>query len=175
MFVETQRTVLRNFAEKDLQDVWEYSSQKGMEMAGLLPHCSVAESEKALKKDLQNPNKYAIVCRSSDKVIGYLLVKEDSEEHRADTKEFGCVLNSAYRQQGIMTEVILAVLQKLFEQEISYVWACCFQENLASKRMIEKCGFSFRQEGTYFAKPLRKEYKSFEYVWTKENWLRKNM
>ena len=172
MFVETERTFLRNFTESDLQDVWEYSSQDGVgEAAGWLHHHTIAETRAALAKDIQNRSKYAIVLRKNKKAIGYLAVNEDSEDHRADTKELGCVLNRAYQRQGIMTEVIRAVLEELFSQEIAYVYACCFQENTASKHMIEKCGFSFEQEGTYYAKPLQKEFKSFEYVWTKERWI----
>lgn len=172
MFVETERTFLRNFTESDLQDVWEYSSQDGVgEAAGWLHHHTIAETRAALAKDIQNRSKYAIILRKNKKVIGYLAVNEDSEDHRADTKELGCVLNRAYQRQGIMTEVIRAVLEELFSQEIAYVYACCFQENTASKHMIEKCGFSFEQEGTYYAKPLQKEFKSFEYVWTKERWI----
>lgn len=172
MFVETERTFLRNFTESDLQDVWEYSSQDGVgEAAGWLHHHTIAETRAALAKDIQNRSKYAIILRKNKKVIGYLAVNEDSEDHRADTKELGCVLNRAYQRQRIMTEVIRAVLEELFSQEIAYVYACCFQENTASKHMIEKCGFSFEQEGTYYAKPLQKEFKSFEYVWTKERWI----
>lgn len=172
MFVETERTFLRNFTESDLQDVWEYSSQDGVgEAAGWLHHHTIAETRAALAKDIQNRSKYAITLRKNKKVIGYLAVNEDSEDHRADTKELGCVLNRAYQRQGIMTEVIRAVLEELFSQEIAYVYACCFQENTASKHMIEKCGFSFEQEGTYYAKPLQKEFKSFEYLWTKERWI----
>lgn len=172
MFVETERTFLRNFTESDLQDVWEYSSQDGVgEAAGWLHHHTIAETRAALAKDIQNRSKYAIVLRKNKKAIGYLAVNEDSEDHRADTKELGCVLNRAYQRQGIMTEVIRAVLEELFSQEIAYVYACCFQENTASKHMIEKCGFSFEQEGTYYAKPLQKEFKSFEYLWTKERWI----
>lgn len=172
MFVETERTFLRNFIESDLQDVWEYSSQDGVgEAAGWLHHHTIAETRAALAKDIQNRSKYAIILRKNKKVIGYLAVNEDSEDHRADTKELGCVLNRAYQRQGIMTEVIRAVLEELFSQEIAYVYACCFQENTASKHMIEKCGFSFEQEGTYYAKPLQKEFKSFEYLWTKERWI----
>lgn len=172
MFVETERTFLRNFTESDLQDVWEYSSQDGVgEAAGWLHHHTIAETRAALAKDIQNRSKYAIILRKNKKVIGYLAVNEDSEDHRADTKELGCVLNRAYQRQGIMTEVIRAVLEEPFSQEIAYVYACCFQENTASKHMIEKCGFSFEQEGTYYAKPLQKEFKSFEYLWTKERWI----
>ena len=172
MFVETERTFLRNFTESDLQDVWEYSSQDGVgEAAGWLHHHTIAETRAALAKDIQNRSKYAIVLRKNKKAIGYLAVNEDSEDHRADTKELGCVPNRAYQRQGIMAEVIRAVLEELFSQEIAYVYACCFQENTASKHMIEKCGFSFEQEGTYYAKPLQKEFKSFEYLWTKERWI----
>lgn len=139
MFVETERTFLRNFIESDLQDVWEYSSQDGVgEAAGWLHHHTIAETRAALAKDIQNRSKYAIILRKNKKVIGYLAVNEDSEDHRADTKELGCVLNRAYQRQGIMTEVIRAVLEELFSQEIAYVYACCFQENTASKHMIEK-------------------------------------
>ena len=42
-----------------------------------------------------------------------------------------------------MSEVILEVLKYLFSKDVVYVWACCFQDNIASKKLIEKMGFEF--------------------------------
>lgn len=35
------------------------------------------------------------------------------------------------------------------KNRFSFVYACCFQNNKPSKALIEKCGFTFEQEGSY--------------------------
>lgn len=69
-----------------------------------------------------------------------------------------------------MTEVINQVMNYLFSKEIEYVYACCFQNNRTSKRLIEKCGFTLEQEGTFYSESLNKTFKSFEYVYNKIDW-----
>ena len=69
-----------------------------------------------------------------------------------------------------MTEVIYQILDYLFLNDIEYVYSCCFQNNRPSKRLIEKCGFTFEQEGSFYAESLNKSFKSFEYVYSKNDW-----
>jgi len=172
MDIETKRLLLRNFTAKDVEDVFEYSSQEGVgEMAGWPAHKSTEDTRRVLSDWVQNENQLAVVWKENGKVIGHIAINEDSEEGRDDTKELGCALNRNYQRRGIMSEVIQAVIGFLFTQNIEYVWACCFQDNVASRCMIEKCGFSFQQEGTFYSKSLDKAFKSYEYCITKDEWL----
>ena len=173
MRINTERLLLRNFSRGDVADVFEYCSQEGVgEMAGWPAHKAIDETEKMLDEWINNKNIFAIVWKKNGKVIGHLAVNADSEENRDDTRELGCALNRNYQRRGIMTEAIRAVLGCFFTNGIAFIWACCFQNNAASKGMIEKCGFSFQQEGTFYAKRLDKTFPSYEYRMTREEWRR---
>ncbi|MBB6715263.1 GNAT family N-acetyltransferase [Clostridium gasigenes] len=171
MILETDRTILRNFENKDLKEFNEYCSQDGLgEMAGWKHHCDLSMSKEILNKNINNENIFAIENKENIKVIGHISIQNDSENGRADTKELGFILNSNYHNQGIMTEVVYKVLDYLFCNEIEYVYACCSQKNRISKHLIEKCGFTFEQEGTFYAESLNETFLSFEYVWNKNDW-----
>ncbi|MCB2288291.1 GNAT family N-acetyltransferase [Clostridium sp. CS001] len=171
MRLETVRTILRNFEKKDLKDLNDYCSQDGVgEMAGWNHHSSLLNSKEVLYRNIQNKNIFAIENKENRKVIGHIAINSDSENGREDTKELGFALNCNYQNQGFMTEVICRVLEYIFSNEIEYVYACCFQNNKPSKRLIEKCGFRFEQEGSFYAESLNKNFKSFEYVYSKNDW-----
>ena len=171
MRLETSRTILRRFENKDLEDLNDYCSQEGVgEMAGWKHHSDLLTSKEVLHKNILNENIFAIENKENRKVIGYIAVNGDSENGREDTKELGFVLNRNYQNQGIMTEVIYHILDYLFCNNIEYVYACCFQDNKPSKQLIEKCGFTFEQEGSFYAESLDKSFKSFEYVYSKNDW-----
>lgn len=171
MSLETCRTILRRFEKKDLEDLNDYCSQDGIgEMAGWKHHGNLLSSKEVLHKNIQNENIFAIENKENRKVIGHIAVNCDSENGREDTKELGFVLNRNYHNQGIMTEVIYKILDYLFSNDIEYVYACCFQNNKPSKRLIEKCGFTFEQEGSFHSESLNKTFKSFEYVYSKSDW-----
>jgi len=174
MKLETCRTILRNFEKKDLEDLHEYCSQDGVgEMAGWKHHCNLSTSKEVLYRNIQDENTFAIENKDNRKVIGHIIINSDSENGREDTKELGFVLNRNYQNQGIMTEVIYRILDYLFSTDIEYVYACCFQNNMSSKRLIEKCGFTFEQGGSFYSESFNKTLKSFEYVYSRNNWLLK--
>jgi Acetyltransferases, including N-acetylases of ribosomal proteins len=172
MYIETKRLSIRPFTMEDLQDVHEYCSQPEIgEFAGWLVHKSIQETTDILNRWITEGYKHAIVLKEKRKVIGHISIDDDSEEKRSDTKEIGCALNKVYQRQGIMTESIKATINSLFQMEqIEYIWACCYQINVASKGMIEKCGFIFQQEGVFDSKSLNKEFPSYEYRITKNEW-----
>ena len=171
MRLETDRTVLRRFEEKDLEDLYDYCSQEGVgEMAGWKHHSNLLTSKETLHRNIENSNIFAIENKENRKVIGHIAVNSDSENGREDTKELGFALNRNYQNQGVMTEVVYQILDYLFSRGIEYVYACCFQNNKSSKRLIEKCGFTFEQEGSFYSKSLNKTFKSFEYVYNKNDW-----
>lgn len=169
--IETKRTILRNFQMEDLPSLHDYASVAGVgECAGWKHHETIEETAGMLAQFLKNENAYAIVMKETQTVIGHITVHDDSEAGRADTKELGFVMNPVYQNLGIMTEGIEAILDRLFSKDICYVYACCFQENVASKRVIEKCGFQFEQEGEFFSESMSQLFASYEYVYTRERW-----
>ena len=172
MYFETKRLSIRLFTVADLQDVYEYCSQPGIgEFAGWSVHESIEETTVILNKWITEGCKHAIVLKEKDKVIGHISVDADSDEKRSDTREIGCALNKEYHRQGIMTETIKATVSSLFQNgQIQYIWACCFQINIASKGMIEKCGFIFQQEGIFNSKNRNQEFPSYEYRISKSEW-----
>lgn len=171
MRLETTRTILRSFEEKDLMDFHEYCSQEGIgEMAGWKHHSDLLNSEEALHNNIKNNNIFAIENKEDNKVIGHISINEDSEDGREDIKELGFVLNKNYHNRGIMTELVYGILNYLFSNGIESVYACCFKNNKASKKLIEKCGFIFEAEGSFYSESLHKNFESFEYVYRKSQW-----
>lgn len=165
MILETPRLILRPFCNVDLNDLFEYSSQPGVgEMAGWQHHTTPEESRRVLEKNMDNPNIFAIEHRGNTKVIGHIAIHDDSENGREDTKELGFVLNQSYQRHGFMTEAIYTILNYLSSSQVRHVYACCLQQNIPSKGLIEKCGFVFEQEGTFYSHSMDKTFSSFEYV-----------
>lgn len=169
--LETKRTILRNFNQEDLQALFAYTKIEGVgEAAGWKHHETLAEAQSALNTFCSNANTCAIVLKETDQVIGHITAHEDSVDHDPTVKELGFVLHPDYQNQGIMTEVVLAVLADLFTNGIETIYACCFEENVKSKRLIEKCGFVFDQKGTFESSSLNKTFISDEFVMTKTIW-----
>ncbi|MDE7171755.1 MAG: GNAT family N-acetyltransferase [Oscillospiraceae bacterium] len=171
--LDADRIFLRNFRQEDIHDMYEFCSQPEIEMVGWSAHKNVDQTSKVLEQWMSDQNTFAIVHKRENKVIGYIAVHEDSEEGRSDTKELGFALNNQYHRQGLMSEVVRCVLGDLFSEDkgISYVWACCIQDNIPSKNLIEKIGFELVQEGVFFAASFNGEVPSYEYRMSKSDWL----
>lgn len=171
MILHTERLLLRPFAPGDLADVFAYYSQPGVpEPAGRAAQTDRAQTAALLEGFCRTPDYLAVVDAATGRVIGQLHIKPDSDEGRADTRELGCILNRAYHRRGLMTEALNAVLDALFAQGIEQVYACCFEENLASRGMIERLGFQFAQMGEYHIGYLDKTVSSREYLMTRPAW-----
>lgn len=170
MDIETDRLILRKFEKRDLEDVYAFGKEPGgPEAAGFSHFLSIAEAEAALKGYLQEPLRLALERKSDGRVLGYIVIKEDSEEHRADTKELGYLIGPPFQREGYMREALDAVFRYLFTQDIAFVYACCFQDNVPSKALIERLGLVFEKEGTFLIKHCGVEVKTFEYVMTKDH------
>lgn len=171
--LETKRTILRPFRTNDLSDVFAFCSEPEIENVGWERHRSIAETKTVLENWIKNPNFFAIEEKASGKVIGYLHVQNDSEDGLPDVKELGFALHSTYHRRGLMSEILPTVLNWLFSHGIQSVWACCFQNNLSCKGLIEKSGFRFMQEGSFYSVSRKENIASFEYRMTKEEWKRR--
>lgn len=146
--IETQRLILRPWADDDLDDFYEYASVPGVgEMAGWKHHQSKEESETILEMFIREKKTFALVLKESGKAIGSLGIEQidvDPERSEKLGREIGYVLNKDYWGRGLMTEAVMAVIDHCFRVlDYDYLTCCHFKWNDQSRRVIEKCGFRY--------------------------------
>lgn len=164
--METKRLFLRHFVKSDAKEAHGlFCDEEAMRMVGMYPPFTrFEETEERINKwvNTKRQRHIAIVLKETGSLIGYIVVNPDSGECRKDTREIGFALISKYREQGYMKEAVNAVLKELSRNNIVYVWACCFKENVASEKLIRSMGFEFQKEGT-FDSPNDRKYESLEF------------
>ncbi len=147
--LETDRLILREWKETDLNDFFEYASVDGVgQMAGWQPHKSLEESATILKMFIEGRKTFAVVLKENNKAIGSVGIEKlstevDGYEHLTG-REIGYVLSKDYWGRGLMPEAVKSVISYCFETvNCDYLLCSCSPRNIQSARVIEKCGFSF--------------------------------
>ena len=155
--IETERLILRPFIQTDLDDFYEYASVEGVgEMAGWKHHQSKEESQQILNRFIENDKTFAIVLKSNNKVIGSLGIEEYGMEDKLTEfsnyigREIGYVLSMSYWGIGIMPEAVKAVIDYLFKVlDFDFLTCGYYDFNRQSKRVQEKCGFTYYKDYNY--------------------------
>lgn len=155
--LETKRLILRTWKKSDAKDLYSYAKNPAVgPRAGWKPHESEAESRKIIGEVFLQNTVWAIVWKESGAVIGSVGFQEDKFRPGVHSMEMGYSLSEEFWGRGIMTEAALEVLDYGFEYMRLYIISITTgEENTASRRVIEKCGFSY--EGM-----LRKAYKVYD-------------
>lgn len=169
--LETDRLILRPWKETDINDFYQYASTPGVgEMAGWKHHDSIEVSEKILQSFISGKNVFAIVYKENNKVIGSLglhksWANDESTYSHLKLKEIGYVLSKEYWGNGLMPEALTAVIKFCFNTcNLDALTIGHFLSNTQSKRVIEKCGFTFIKQSKYFAKQLDLTFDDMKYV-----------
>ena len=132
--LETERLILRNWVETDLEDLYEYASVEGVgEMAGWPHHTDIEVTKRILEGFIEKDEVYAIVLKDSQKVIGSLGIHNRAKEEEKDEKiqrEIGYVLSKDYWGKGLVPEAVKAVIQYAFdEMHVDVLWCGHFVTN----------------------------------------------
>lgn len=169
--IRTDRLILRAWRESDIDDLFEYASVDGVgEMAGWEHHETIEVSRKILDDFISEKNVFAIVYIEENKVIGSLglhrsWANDDEIYKDLKSKDIGYVLSKDYWGMGLMPEAVQAVISFCFNSCGLEALTCGhFEKNSKSKRVIEKCGFSFVRKSEYHAKQLQKSFSDMEYI-----------
>jgi RimJ/RimL family protein N-acetyltransferase len=117
--------------------------------AGWRPHETVQDSLDFIIESARRPDVYAIIQRSTGRPIGCVELFHDPNIMRKGPKdaEIGYWVGSAYWNQGYATEAVGILLDKAFSSGIPKVWGQCLEDNIASYRVLERCGFRFHHRG----------------------------
>ena len=147
--IETNRLILREWNQEDLDDLFEYASVPGVgELAGWPHHPDKEESKRRLDHFIEGKKTFAIVYKENNKVIGSLGIEKYGVEDKLSEffdyrgREIGYVLSKDYWGRGLMPEAVKAVIDYLFNV-LNYDFLLCGYRdfNSQSKRVQEKCGF----------------------------------
>ena len=158
--VETERLLLRPFQRSDLEDLYEYLSQKEQQrLAGNPPVDSLDDARELLDwiLDSSHPTRsFAVVLKEENTVIGnlslgfYPFLEEDRVLQALRGVSLSYVLNENYWRQGLMTELLRAVYPILFEKgRLDYVQSGYFAFNTASAALQRKLGMRVWTHGVF--------------------------
>ena len=177
MILETERLVLRPWEENDAQECYRYASDPRVgPIAGWPAHKSVEESRRIIRDVLSVPETYAIIWKESGLPIGDISLKTGGATDLAsgdDECELGYWLGAQYWGRGIMPEAVEEVLRHAFEDcGMNKVWCGYYDGNERSKRVQEKCGFTYQWTTNDVDVPAMYEKRvGHVNLLTKEQWL----
>ena len=144
--LETERLFLRKFRMEDAEAVFAYASNEDTaRFVSWDAHQTLEDSRRFLSwmegqyKEGKTAD-WAIMDKASSRIIGSLGIVSQDEQNRSC--EIGYVIGREYWGHGLVAEALSRVQRFLFEETtVNRVQAICCQENTASARVLEKCGF----------------------------------
>jgi ribosomal-protein-alanine N-acetyltransferase len=177
--LETKRLILRKITLDDVQDIFEYASDKEIDKyISWDYHKSVDDTNKYINDVLQKysddlPSAWGVIHKQKNKLIGtcgYLIINQNHK-----FAEIGYVLSRKYWNKGFVTEAVGEVIKYSFERlNLNRIQIHSVVENIASSRVAEKVGMKF--EGILRERFIMKgEFVNVKiYSILKKEWMNKN-
>ncbi|MGA4722191.1 GNAT family N-acetyltransferase [Fictibacillus nanhaiensis] len=176
--ISTKRLLLREWRITDSGDLFEYAkSERVGTNAGWKPHTNEEESKEIIQMFIESNDSYAIVLKDTDKVIGGIGLHERAPDENLTylkQKEIGYVLSPDYWGKGLVPEAVKSLLKHGFEElDLDLIWCGHYDYNHNSRRVNEKCGFTYRfNKKTILNRLDGREVTSMYYSITKEDYFK---
>ena len=152
MKIKTPRLTITRFSTDMAQAVYENSQDD--DTRRFVPdevYNSVEEAREAIEflmsryESTDGPFVYPVITNTEGKNIGYVQLCKLDE----GTWEIGYHIAKNFTGKGYVTEAVKAFLPTMAKKlNIKDVYGICLAENLASVRVLEKCGFTQIYQGT---------------------------
>jgi RimJ/RimL family protein N-acetyltransferase len=155
--IETERLLLRDFAPGDWDALNAIVSDPAVtrymhfaqwdEQKRRQWHARMVEEASRPHPGVDN---WAITLRSDGQLIGWLFIGSSSDQGAAGRRGCGWALGQRFWGQGYMAEALRAAIAYEFATlGTRRITAECQPENLASARVMQKCGMTY--DGTFYA------------------------
>ena len=151
MQIKTEHLTITTFSPDMAQTVYENSQDD--DTRRFVPdevYNSVEEAREAIEflmsryESTDGPFVYPVITNNEGKNIGYVQLCKLDE----GTWEIGYHIAKNFTGKGYATEAVKAFLSDMAKKlNIKEVYGICLAENLASVRVLEKCGFTQIYEG----------------------------
>jgi len=141
MFAETERFIIDDIRREDRKNYFENISHDKEVLKTFI--CRYQEDLESFdfEKYLGRTDLFAIREKDTEALIGIFVECEKDLEKK--TLEIGYGLGSRYWGKGYMTEVVKTMLDYYLSSGFTTVYASFFPENIASRRVMEKCGMTY--------------------------------
>lgn len=154
----TPRLLLRPWFESDAPILYEYAKDPEVgPAAGWQVHTDVENSRQIIRDILSAPETYAVVLRENARPVGSVGIALCGNDKRfpPTEAEVGCWIGRPLWGQGLIPEAIEALLDRCFLQlNCTAVWYSWFDFNDKSRRVAEKCGFTYHHTEDIEPNPL---------------------
>ena len=169
IIAETERLILRRYKKEDVQDLFEYLSDKEVVKYEPYKQQTFDETKENLGWRISTDEMVAVELKNSHKMIGNVYMgKRDFE-----ALEIGYVFNRNYWGYGYAAESCKALIQQAFSNGVHRIYAECDPNNKSSWKLLEALGFqreAYFRKNVYFwkdetGKPIWKD----TYVYAKLN------
>lgn len=145
--LSTERMVLRPWCEEDAPALFELACDPRVgPAAGWQPHANVEESRQIIRDVLAVPQSFAAVRRVDGALVGCFGLKpaSASDVASAGEAELGYWLGVPFWGKGLATEAARELVRYGFDDlGLSTIWACYFDGNERSHRVMEKLGMTY--------------------------------
>ena len=150
MVLNTKRLILRPWNESDAESLYEYAKDDRVgPIAGWPVHTSAENSREIIKSVLSAPETYAVCLKDDNRAIGSVGLKigKQSSLDLPDTEgEIGYWIGVPFWGQGLIPEATREIIRHAFEDlSLGTLWCGYFDGNEKSKRVQEKCGFTYHR------------------------------
>ncbi len=139
--INTNRLTLKPFSSEDLNSLIEILTNDEITKNFMVPILSEEEMTKLAKKiisysSIEDKNHFEYGIYLQDKLVGFI-----NDCGFTDRQiEIGYVIHPAYHNNGFATEAVSIALSELKLMGFKRVIAGYFSSNIASSRVMEKCG-----------------------------------
>ena len=177
MELTTERLMLRPLVETDVEDLYRYAKDDRVgPIAGWPPHSSVEDSAEIIRTVFSAPETYAVCLKEDNRAIGSigLMIGTHSDKEIPDTEaEIGYWIGVPFWGKGLIPEATRELIRHGFEDlKLDKIWCGCFVENEKSKRVMEKCGFTWHHTRKDVCCELMGDIRTEQVsCLTRENWL----
>lgn len=137
---------LRHWQESDAKYLYHFAKNPKIgPIAGWPPHQSVDDSLNIIKTVFQRNECYAII--KDDIPIGcveLLIFPAGNHWWGEGSAELGFWVGEEYQRKGYATEASKLLIKRAFEDlDVERIYSTYKEENMASKRVLEKLGFKY--------------------------------
>ena len=138
--IQTLRLTLGEIRDCDFDDMMSVLKNEVVAATYRIPDLETREAEIELFEYLRNisqrEDRYLFGIFLDGKLIGLINDCEINNE----CIEMGYALHPDYHNQGYTTEAFAAVIKSLLSKGFTEIIAGAFEDNIASMRVMEKCG-----------------------------------
>ena len=159
MILKTKRLILRSWLQEDANSLYKYAKDSRVGPAAGWPvHTSVENSRQIIKDIFSKEETYAVTLKDKDIAIGCVSISIGSSSHLGisyDEAEIGYWIGVPYWGQGLIPEAVQELMRHAFiDLNLNVLWCGCFEGNVKSRRVQEKCGFTYQYTHEKFWNPL---------------------